>query len=316
MRDAVSMPRSPTSTTCWRPNRSRIFVTLAGHGLRVGGRALEDLDGDRAALGRAEQAEDDLQGALLAVAAVAAPGERAVGPLDVAGGEVVEHQSVLLQVALGEALLDGGLSGYEPVHGGVEFVRVEVAESECLAEGGDGALGGEGAGGGELGLGIDDPVDEEREHEVAAAAGLAVDEGMQSELPEGAEDGGDVSVGQTSDAGEGVFGIDELLAAEDAAERLDGGGGELGEVGEGALLDAAVFAVGLAEEDGGRGGAIGHALDIHGYPLYHTPPTITGTLTAFQRALHGYKSRLRSRPTRAKPFRSNSCGESAAETSG
>ena len=145
---------------------------------------------------------------------------------------------MLLQVSLGQALLDGGLPGQEPVHGRVEFVRVDVAEPERLAEGGDRALGGEGAGGGQLGLGVDDAVDDEREHEVAEAAGLAVDEGMQSELLEGAEHGGDVSVGQTSDAGEGFLGVDELLAAEDAAECLDGGGGELGEVGEDALLDA------------------------------------------------------------------------------
>ena len=53
-----------------------------------------------------------------------------------------------------------------------------------------------------------------------------------------------------------------------AAHRLDGGVWQLGEVGEGALLDAPVFAVGLPEEDGGWRGAIADALDIHGYRLY------------------------------------------------
>ena len=38
---------------------------LAGEGGRIAGRALEDLDGDRAAVGPAEQAVDDLQLALL-----------------------------------------------------------------------------------------------------------------------------------------------------------------------------------------------------------------------------------------------------------
>jgi hypothetical protein len=41
---------------------------LAGERGGIAGRALEHLDGDRAAVGRAEQAVDDLQLALLAVA--------------------------------------------------------------------------------------------------------------------------------------------------------------------------------------------------------------------------------------------------------
>jgi hypothetical protein len=184
-------------------------------------------------------------------------------------------------------------------------MRVDVSEVKRLSEGGDGTLGGQGAGRGQLGLGVDDAVDDEGEDEVADAAGVAVDEGVQSELPEGAEDGGDVSVGQTSDAGEGFPGIDERLAAEDAAEGLDGGGGELGEVGEGALLDAAVLAEGLAEEDGGRGGAIGHALDIHGYTVYHAAHELYGCLLNGSDILHGYKSSVKPHRNRDKPFRNS-----------
>ena len=50
----------------------------------VAGRALEHLDGDRTAIGRAEQAIDDLQLALLAVAIVAELGERAAAAFHVA----------------------------------------------------------------------------------------------------------------------------------------------------------------------------------------------------------------------------------------
>ncbi len=74
-------------------------------------------------------------------------------------------------------------------------------------------------------------------------------------------------VGAAADAGAGGVGRDESLAAEAAAERLDGGGGQLGEIGERSLLDAPAVAVGLAEEDGGRRGAVGDALDIQGYTL-------------------------------------------------
>ena len=103
----------------------------------------EDLDGDRTALGRAQQPEDDLQRALLAVAAVPVLGQRAVRALHVAGGQVVEHQRVLAKMPLGEPLLDGGLPLDQPVHRRVELMLIDVAESEQFAQGGYRALGGQ-----------------------------------------------------------------------------------------------------------------------------------------------------------------------------
>ena len=67
----------------------------------------------------------------------------------------------------------------------------------------------------------------------------------------------------SGDGLEGVARIDELVALEDLAQHGDGFGGELGEVGEGAGLDLAVFAVALAEEESGRGGPVGDGGDIH-----------------------------------------------------
>ena len=65
---------------------------LRSERLRVAGIAVEDLDGDRAAVGRAEQAIDDLQGALASVPAVAAMGQGTAASFHVARGDVVEHQ--------------------------------------------------------------------------------------------------------------------------------------------------------------------------------------------------------------------------------
>jgi hypothetical protein len=44
----------------------------------------------------------------------------------------------------------------------------------------------------------------------------------------------------------------------------------LGEIGEGAFADFAVFPVGLAQEDGGRGVAVRDSLDIHGHIMILT----------------------------------------------
>ena len=165
-------------------------------------------------------------------------GEFAVGPLDVAGGQVVEHQGVFLEVALGEALLDGRLALDEPVHRGVQLLRVDGTEVEHFPERGDGAFGCQGAGGGELRLRVDDAGDEQCDDEVADATGASGEQGGECELADGGEHGGDVAVWEASETGEGVVGADELLSAEDAADGVDGVGGELGEVGEGSLLDA------------------------------------------------------------------------------
>ena len=152
------------------------------------------------------QTEDDLERALLAVAAVPALGEFAVRSLDVAGGQVIEHQGVFLEVALRQALLDGRLPLDEPVHRGVQFLRVDRDEVQHLPERGDGAFGSQGAGGGELRLRVDDAGDEQCEDEVAEAAGAAGEQGGESELADRGEHGGDVAVGEASEAGEGVVG--------------------------------------------------------------------------------------------------------------
>jgi hypothetical protein len=68
------------------------FFDLLADGGGVGGVAVEDFDGEGAAARVAKQAEDDLEFAFFAVAAVAEFGERAGGALEIAGGEVVEDE--------------------------------------------------------------------------------------------------------------------------------------------------------------------------------------------------------------------------------
>jgi len=44
----------------------------------------------------------------------------------------------------------------------------------------------------------------------------------------------------------------------------------VGEIGEGAVEDLAVLTEGLAEEDGGRGVAIGDGGDVHAYTIHQS----------------------------------------------
>ena len=54
-------------------------------------------------------------------------------------------------------------------------------------------------------------------------------------------------------------------ALEQRAQAFDERGRPVTEVEQGALLDLAVDAIALAQEDSGRGIAVGNGLDVHGY---------------------------------------------------
>ena len=60
------------------------------------------------------------------------------------------------------------------------------------------------------------------------------------------------------------------FALEGGLEGVDGMSWALGEIGEGAFADFAVFPVGLAQEDGGRGVSVRDSFDIHGHIMILT----------------------------------------------
>ena len=91
------------------------LVDLHGERARIGGVALECLNRHRASVGCAQQAVDDLQLALLAVAVVAELGQLAAAHLHIARRHVVEHQRAGAQMLASERLLDRLLALAQPV---------------------------------------------------------------------------------------------------------------------------------------------------------------------------------------------------------
>ena len=239
---------------------------MGGHGGGIGGVAGEDFDCHRTAVGGTQEAEDQLLAVFLAVAAVAEAGEGTMAPFEIAGGDVVEDHGAAGEVAVGEALFDPGLAEQQPVEHVEDFVAVDLAEAEKGSEAGVGGLGGEAACGGEFGIGSVDAGGDGGEGEVSPAAGVAVQDALQPEFLAGAEDGGDVTVGEGAANGDGaVEAFEGDTAADDGADALDEGGGQLGEVCDGASSDALSLAPGLAEEDGGRAAAVRDGVDVEGH---------------------------------------------------
>ena len=89
-----------------QPKAHPQLANLIGERARIAEIAFEDLDGDRAALRRAQKTEDDLRPVAAMIAAVAELRQFAAPPLQIARGDVVEHEHAVLEVALGEDLLD------------------------------------------------------------------------------------------------------------------------------------------------------------------------------------------------------------------
>ncbi len=224
-----------------RPDRARIR--------RVAG---EHIYGHGTAVGRAEQAEDDLLLALLAVPVVAERGQWRTAPLQIAGRDIVEQQGGALEMPSGEALLDPRLPPQQPVEHVEHFVAADGTEAEQGTEAAGGGLRGQAASGGELGAGLEYAGDYGGEGEVTPAAAGALQEALEAKLSADAEDGADMAMGQGAADAEGLLaGAIDLAAAEHGADAVDDLGGQFGEVGEGGAADALAVALGLAEEDGG-----------------------------------------------------------------
>ena len=183
-------------------------------------------------------------------------------------GQVVEHQRAVLEMPLGQAPLDGALAFEQPVHGGVQVVLVDVPEPERHGERvARGGLG-EAAGGGQLRARVEDAGSDQGQHALALGAGDAGDGSVEAQLAQGPEHGGDMAVGQGAFDVEGTAEVgDGGAAAEQGAQPFDECRRPFGEVGEGAFFDFAGDAVGLAQEDGRGGAAVGNGLDVHGHVL-------------------------------------------------
>jgi hypothetical protein len=238
-----------------RESEARLdLCDLRGERARVGGIALEYFDRHRAAIRGAQQAVDDLQLALLAVAVIAEPGKLAVAPLQVARRHVVEHQRAVAQMLAGERLLDRRLALAEPIDGSIEFILIDRSKPENVAEAG--CRGGriEHAGGGELGGRRNQAGHDHGDDEIAGAVTGGTENAIKADVAQRAEHRGDMAVWQ------GAAHDDALLvgrcsgaALEQRAQSLDELAWPIREVRNGALLDPRAVPIALAQQDGGRG---------------------------------------------------------------
>ena len=252
MRALVSRPRSPTRTTRREPEAGAQLVDLRAQGGRIGRVAREDLDRHRAALGVAQQAEDDLRLAALAVAGVAVARQRAAAALHPGRADVVEHQGAVGEMTPGQAPLDRPLAFQQPVHRRIERVFVDRAQPQLPGQAVAQRVVAQTARGGQLGARGEDagprswPPPGARRREGLAAIRRSSPRPRRlastaATWPWGLER----AMAKASSGATRVW----FLSTRRRASIL--AGGPFGEVGDGALLDLSALAPAFAQEDGG-----------------------------------------------------------------
>src|SRR5436190_9796374 len=134
MRALVSTPRSPTITT--RCSLKRCF-SLSICDDRVSGSAVlpsEHLDRDRAAVRGTHQANDNLRPVATVIATVSMLRQFAAASFEIGGGDVVEQQRAILEVAAGQCGLDEWLLAAQPVERGIDLASGNLAKPQHLAQ--------------------------------------------------------------------------------------------------------------------------------------------------------------------------------------
>ena len=190
-------------------------------------------------------------------------------------------------MALCQRGLDRTLAFEEPVERSVELVLADVAQGQLDAEARGGGGGIERPGCGELGGRGDDAADDHGQGEVdrstalgvGLARGLGTDDFVEADRARRAQDGCDMAMRQRTLDDEGLFARRHHdPALEDAAQPLDVLGRPMGEVEQRALSHGLAVPVALAQQDRGRGAAVGDGLDVHGRRIADARRTINNNI--------------------------------------
>ncbi len=169
-------------------------------------------------------------------------------------------------MALGQGLLDGRLPRQQPIHGLIEFILIGRIHLEDLAQSAVQGFRVESASGGEFGGGVEKAGHDHGQDEIPLAARALVNQGVELELAQRAENGGNMAVGAGASDFESIGprgGGRSTL--QDLAQSLDAIRRPVRKVGESAILDLAVEAKRLPEEDGRRGLAVRDGRYVHAY---------------------------------------------------
>ena len=238
---------------------------LRGHGGWIGGVAFEYLDRDRTTIRGTQQADHQLRPVAAAVSAVTVTCQWTAAAFEIGRCHVVEHERAVLEVAPCELVFDEALLAAEPVQGGVDFASADAAEADGFPQRVTGGFAVEHPRGGQFRCRVEQPSDDEPQRQVAAALGCAAGQQIvEVDAPGGGQGRKHVAMRQRpADLEAGPADRGQRITAQRGAQSINALDRQLGEVGQRAVLDLAVLAVGLAQQERGAGVAVGDLGDVH-----------------------------------------------------
>ena len=204
-----------------------------------------------------------MQLVLFAVAAVAEARKLAVTAFEIARCQIVKNQAAVAQMALGQGCLDFGLRLAKEIERGVKLVLVHSPQLQhrpqrmrrgCFAQLTRRC---------QLGRGLDDPRHDHGQRQLREPWRETPQELVEAELLRHAQHGGHMAMRQRALDPKLLLGYDGRLALQHPAERVYLGVRPIGEIGERARLHLAAVAIALAQQNGRRGGAVGHPCHVH-----------------------------------------------------
>jgi hypothetical protein len=138
----------------------------------------------------------------------------AAASLDVTRTHVVEHQGSIAQMPARQCVLDRRLRHAQPVERGVDFLNVDLAQSERHAEGIDGCPFVKRTGRGQLCGGIDQPLHDQRQSKIALTLWSVRQKLIEPDLTRHAQRRRDMSVRQRAQDLHAFSGRNQLVAAQ------------------------------------------------------------------------------------------------------
>src|SRR5208282_4951453 len=243
------------------------FADLRGKGFGVAGVADKDLNGQGPPLSVAEQADDDLLFARLAVAVVAPGRQGVMVAFQIAAGDIIEEK---IRTAVGmkmgkELLFDQDLILGQPSQVGVKLIFVKRFQPQDVT----GGMGTSQTDGAEAGALVQGASDDLPQGQGALAVGTqGGDEsgalGQLVQHPDGTETKPLAQMQRPG--GGGVERVEILFMLEGQRDGVDFLIGAGGKIGDGAVFDFALLPEGLAEQDAVIGLAVDRdfgAVEIH-----------------------------------------------------
>ena len=165
-------------------------------------------------------------------------------PLVGTAAHVVQDDAPFLEMTLRQLPFDVRLTLAEPVQGGIQLGAGGITDFEIIGEGGGLPV----TKGSQFGAGEEQSLGDQGQDQGTLSGRLTGDETVEAEAIEGDGDGFGVAVRLAGKSADGLAGREEDLALKGTADDLDEVIGKVGKVGESAVLDLALVAIGLTHQ--------------------------------------------------------------------